>query len=251
VSLLFDAIIFLIAAIVSVPISKQLGFVSELGYLAAGIVIGPFGLNLVGAPEHILDIAELGVVFLLFIIGLELQPSRLWVLRHMVFGLGGSQILLSAAMIGLVAWIAGLAPSSALLVGLILAPSSTPFVLQLLAEKKQLTTSYGRGAFAILLMQDLAVVPLIAVIPLFGAGAAQRTGLSVNDVLLMLATIAMLAAGGRYLLKPVLRVVARTNIPEIFTATALLVVIGAAALMQLANMSMVLGAFIAGMLLAR
>jgi len=250
VTMLYDAIVYLIAAIIAVPMSKRLGFGSVLGYLAAGIAIGPFGLRLVGDAEHIMQFAELGVVFLLFIIGLELQPSRLWVLRRMMFGLGGSQVLATAALLAWLAWLAGLPPTSALLAGLILAPSSTPFVLQLLAEKKQLNTAHGRGAFSILLMQDLYVIPLIAVIPLFGDGGESNAALAPHDLFIMAATLTVLIAGGRYLLRPVLRMVARTNIPEIFTATALLLVIGSALLVQLAGMSMVLGAFIAGMLLA-
>jgi monovalent cation:proton antiporter-2 (CPA2) family protein len=248
VSLLQEAIIYLVAAIIAVPISKRLGFGSVLGYLAAGIIIGPFGLRFIRDPEHILHFAELGVVFLLFIIGLELQPSRLWVLRRMVFGLGSAQVLLSAILIGLLAWAYGFTPKAAVVSGLILALSSTAFVLQLLAEKKQLTTTHGRAAFAILLFQDLAVIPLIALLPLFGNGAAGS--LDVLNVAIMVAAIAGLIFGGRYLLRPLLRLVARTELPEIFTATALLVVIGAALVMQLAGMSMVLGAFIAGMLLA-
>lgn len=243
-----EAIIYLVAALIAVPISKQLGFGSVLGYLIAGIVVGPFGLGLIKDPDHILHFAELGVVFLLFIIGLELQPSRLWVLRRMVFGLGSAQVLLSAATIAVIATFFGLELKAALFVGFILALSSTAFVLQLLAEKKQLTTTYGRAAFAILLFQDLAVIPLIAILPMFGA----TTNNSFNPVSLAIAvgTIGGLIIGGRYLLRPVLRIAAGTRIPEIFTAMALFVVIGAALLMQFAGMSMVLGAFIAGMLLA-
>jgi glutathione-regulated potassium-efflux system ancillary protein KefC/glutathione-regulated potassium-efflux system protein KefB len=214
----------------------------------AGIAIGPFGLGFIQDAEHILHFAELGVVFLLFIIGLELQPSRLWVLRRMVFGLGSAQVIISAGVIAALAMLFGLAPPAAVLVGLILALSSTAFVLQLLAEKKQLTTTHGRAAFAILLFQDLAVIPLIAILPMFGASAAQ--GFGMTDIVIAVAIIGGLIVGGRYLLRPVLRIAARTQIPEIFTATALLVVIGAALLMQAAGMSMVLGAFIAGMLLA-
>jgi len=247
VSLLQEAIIYLVAAIIAVPISKRLGFGSVLGYLAAGIIIGPFGLRFVRDPEHILHFAELGVVFLLFIIGLELQPSRLWVLRRMVFGLGSAQVILSAIVIGLLAWVYGFMPTAAAVSGLILALSSTAFVLQLLAEKKQLTTAHGRAAFSILLFQDLAVIPLIALLPLIGSGEDRVDLLNVG---IMLAAITGLIIGGRLLLRPVLRVVARSALPELFTATALLVVIGAALLMQLAGMSMVLGAFIAGMLLA-
>lgn len=247
-SLLAEAIIYLAAAIIAVPLSKRLGFGSVLGYLAAGIIIGPFGFRFIRDPEHILHFAELGVVFLLFIIGLELQPSRLWVLRRMVFGLGSAQVSLSAIVIGLLAWAYGFTPTAAAVTGLILALSSTAFVLQLLAEKKQLTTSHGRAAFSILLFQDLAVIPLIALLPLIGSRASG--GFNPLSVGIMLAAIAGLIIGGRYLLRPILRIVAGTNMPEIFTATALLVVIGAALIMQLAGMSMVLGAFIAGMLLA-
>ncbi len=247
-SLLQEAVVYLLAALIMVPISRRLGFGSVLGYLAAGIIIGPFGLGFVKDAEHILHFAELGVVFLLFVIGLELQPSRLWVLRRMIFGLGSTQVLLSAGVIAAVGLTFGLALDEAVLVGLILALSSTAFVLQLLAEKKQLTTTHGRAAFAILLFQDLAVIPLIAILPMFGAVAGEGFGL--GDFAIAFATIGGLIIGGHYLLRPVLRIAARTRIPEIFTATALLVVIGAALLMQAVGMSMVLGAFIAGMLLA-
>lgn len=247
-TLLQESIIYLLAALIAVPISKKLGFGSVLGYLAAGIGIGPFGLGFIKDSEHILHFAELGVVFLLFVIGLELQPSRLWVLRRMVFGLGSAQVLISAGVIAAIGMAFGLAPITALLVGFILALSSTAFVLQLLAEKKQLTTTHGRAAFAILLFQDLAVIPLIAILPMFGATAGQ--GFKLTSLAIAVVTIGGLIVGGRYLLRPVLRIAARTQIPELFTATALLVVIGAALLMQVAGMSMVLGAFIAGMLLA-
>ena len=247
-SLLAEAIIYLAAAIIAVPICKRLGLGSVLGYLSAGIIIGPFGFGFIQDQEHVLHFAELGVVFLLFIIGLELQPSRLWVLRRMVFGLGSAQVFLSAAAIGVLAWAYGFTPTAAVVTGLILALSSTAFVLQLLAEKKQLMTSHGRAAFSILLFQDLAVIPLIALMPLIGSGASG--GFNPLRVGIMLAAIAGLIVGGRYLLRPLLRLVARSDLPEIFTATALLVVIGAALIMQFAGMSMVLCAFIAGMLLA-
>ena len=247
-NLLQEAVIYLFAALILVPISRKLGFGSVLGYLAAGMIIGPFGLGLIKDAEHILHFAELGVVFLLFVIGLELQPSRLWVLRKMIFGLGGTQVMISAGAIAAVGFAFGLALNEAVLVGFILALSSTAFVLQMLAEKKELMTTHGRAAFAILLFQDLAVIPLIAILSMFGAAAGQ--GVEFADLLIAVATIGGLIVGGHYLLRPVLRVAARTEIPEIFTATALLVVIGAALLMQAAGMSMVLGAFIAGMLLA-
>lgn len=249
-SLLQEAIIYLVAAIIAVPISKRLGFGSVLGYLAAGIIIGPFGLRFIRDPEHILHFAELGVVFLLFIIGLELQPSRLWVLRRMIFGLGGAQVILSAIVIGLLAWTYGFTPTAAAVSGLILALSSTAFVLQLLAEKKQLTTTHGRAAFSILLFQDLAVIPLIALLPLIGSGASGENQFDLLKIGTTLASIAGLIIGGHFLLRPLLRIVAQAKLPELFTATALLVVIGAALFMQFAGLSMVLGAFIAGMLLA-
>ena len=171
-------------------------------------------------------------------------------MRNMVFGLGAAQVIISAAAIALVAWALGLANDAAIVVGLILALSSTAFVLQMLAEKKQLGAVHGRAAFSILLFQDLAAIPLIALLPLLGANASSDDGINFFQIGLMIGTIAALIVGGRLLLRPVLRMAASADIPEILTATALLVVIGSALLMQAANMSMVLGAFIAGMLLA-
>jgi len=249
-SLLGQSLIYLLAAVISVPISRRLGFGSVLGYLAAGIVIGPFGFSFVDDAEHILHFAELGVVFLLFIVGLELKPSRLWVMRNMVFGLGAAQVAFSAAAIAIVAWAFGFSTNAAIVVGFILALSSTAFVLQLLAEKKQLGATHGRAAFSVLLFQDLAVIPLIALLPLLGANASLDEGINYAQIGLMAGTIGALIVGGRLLLRPVLRMAASAQIPEILTATALLVVIGSALLMQFAGMSMVLGAFIAGMLLA-
>ena len=249
-SLLAESLIYLLAAVIAVPISRRLGFGSVLGYLAAGILIGPFGLKFVGDAENVLHFAELGVVFLLFIVGLELKPSRLWVLRRMVFGLGASQVVLSAAAIAVLAWAFGFGRNAAIVTGLIVALSSTAFVLQMLAEKKQLSAGHGRASFAILLFQDLAAIPLIAMLPLLGVNASLDEGINFTQIGLMVSVIAGLIIGGRLLLRPALRVAARSGIPEIFTATALLVVIGAALLMQLAGMSMVLGAFLAGMMLA-
>lgn len=246
---LHQTIVYLIAALIAVPLTKRFGFGSVLGYLAAGIIIGPYGFGFVRDAEHILHFGELGVVFLLFIIGLELQPSRLWILRRMVFGLGTAQVVLSAAVLALIAMSFGQSVQASVIIGLILALSSTAFVLQLLAERKQLTTTYGRAAFSILLLQDLAVIPLLAVLPLFGQ-AAGASAFDFKTFGMMAVTISGLIIGGRYLLRPILRIAARTDIPELFTATGLLVVIGSALLMESANMSMVLGAFIAGMLLA-
>ncbi len=248
-SILVEFVIYLVAAIVSVPISRALGFGSVLGYLAAGILIGPFGIALVSDFRDTMHLAELGVVLLLFIIGLELQPSRLWVMRRMVFGLGTLQVACTAVTIGVGAWLLGTPPAASAVIGASLALSSTAFVLQMLAERKELASSHGRASFSILLLQDLAVIPMIALLPLLGT-TASGANLDLLHLARSLGLLLLLIAGGRYLLRPVLKVVARTDTPELFTATALLVVIGAALLMQLAGMSMILGAFIAGMLLA-
>ena len=249
-SLLTESLIYLLAAVAAVPLSRRLGLGSVLGYLAAGIAIGPSGFAFVHDPDHILHFAELGVVFLLFIVGLELKPSRLWVMRRMVFGLGLAQVVVTALALALVAWAFGFVFKTAVVVGFIFALSSTAFVLQMLAERKQLGADHGRAAFSILLLQDLAVIPLIAVLPLLGANASFDSGIDFARIGLMIATIGGLIVAGRYLLTPTLRIAAQSGIPEIFTSTALLVVIGAALLMQTAGMSMVLGAFIAGMMLA-
>jgi len=249
-SLLAESLIYLLAAVIAVPLSRRLGFGSVLGYLAAGIIIGPFGFAFIRDSNHILHFAELGVVFLLFIVGLELKPSRLWILRRMVFGLGAAQVFASAIAITLLAWAFGFSINAAIVTGLILALSSTAFVIQMLSEKKQLSAIHGRAAFSVLLFQDLAVIPLIALLPLLGVNASFDDGINFVQIGVMVAAIGGLIIGGRYLLKPVLNIAARSGIPEIFTATALLLVIGSAMLMDVAGMSMVLGAFLAGMLLA-
>ena len=249
-SLLTESLVYLLAAVVAVPLSRRLGLGAVLGYLAAGIIIGPFGFAFIADADHIMHFAELGVVLLLFVVGLELKPARLWVMRRMVFGLGTSQVVFSALAIALVAWLLGFAANAAIVIGLVLALSSTAFVLQMLAEKKQLGTTHGRAAFSILLFQDLAAIPLIALLPMLGTNAALNAGVDFSQVALMIGTIVAMIGGGRLLLRPILRTAAQSGIPEIFTATALLVVIGSALLVQAAGMSMVLGAFIAGMLLA-
>jgi glutathione-regulated potassium-efflux system ancillary protein KefC/glutathione-regulated potassium-efflux system protein KefB len=248
---LIETAIYLSAAVIAVPLFKKLHLGAVLGYLAAGIIIGPHALGLVSDVENILHFSELGVVLLLFIIGLELQPSRLWVLRKSVFGLGGAQVVVTAALLGLIVYSLGLAPESALVAGLGLSLSSTAFVLQILAEKNQLTTRHGRASFAILLFQDLAVIPMLALIPLLAAkDIAASQGSPGFAALKALALVAAVIIGGRYLLRPVFRAIAASRIQEVFTAAALLVVIGTALLMQLVGLSMSLGAFIAGVLLA-
>ncbi|MGY4496025.1 monovalent cation:proton antiporter-2 (CPA2) family protein [Pseudomonas sp. TE3610] len=251
-SLLQAAVVFLFAAVITVPLAKRLQLGAVLGYLFAGVIIGPQVLGLIGNPQSVSHISELGVVLLLFIIGLELSPKRLWVMRKSVFGVGLAQVLLTGAVIGAVAMLGFAQPlPTAVVLGLGLALSSTAFGLQSLAESKQLNSPHGRLAFAILLFQDIAAIPLIALVPLLAAGGHDASpGDNLNHGLRVLGSIAVVVVGGRYLLRPVFRTVARTGLPEVSTATALLVVIGTAWLMDLAGVSMALGAFLAGLLLA-
>ena len=246
---LAELLAYLVAAVIAVPIARRLGFGSVLGYLAAGIVIGPWGLKLFADVDRILHLAEFGVVLLLFIIGLELQPTRLWALRKGIFGTGTAQVLITGALLSGAAMAFGLAWESALIIGLILALSSTAFVLQLLAERKQLTTRHGRTAFTILLLQDIAVIPLLALIPMLAPSAAMTAHPATDYVIQVVAVLALIA-GGRWLLRPMFRIAARDGGHEIFTATALVVVVGAALLMVQVGLSAGLGAFLAGVLLA-
>ncbi|MCU1720013.1 monovalent cation:proton antiporter-2 (CPA2) family protein [Pseudomonas sp. 5P_5.1_Bac1] len=251
-SLLQTAVIFLVAAVITVPLAKRLQLGAVLGYLLAGVVIGPQALGLIRDTQSVAHISELGVVLLLFIIGLELSPRRLWLMRKSVFGVGLAQVLLTGAVIGAIA-LFGFAQSlpAALVLGLGLALSSTAFGLQSLAESKQLNAPHGRLAFAILLFQDIAAIPLIALVPLLAASGPDTShGDSLEHGLKVFGSIAIVIVGGRYLLRPLFRTVARTGLPEVSTATALLVVIGTAWLMEEAGISMALGAFLAGLLLA-
>ncbi|WP_085714697.1 monovalent cation:proton antiporter-2 (CPA2) family protein [Pseudomonas sp. B28(2017)] len=251
-NLLQAAVVFLLAAVLIVPLAKRLQLGAVLGYLFAGVIIGPSVLGLIDNPQSVAHISELGVVLLLFIIGLELSPRRLWVMRKSVFGVGLAQVLLTGSVIGVVAlWAFGQPLNTAIVLGLGLALSSTAFGLQSLAERKELTSPHGRLAFAILLFQDIAAIPLIAMVPLLAGGDQPTTaGEDLNHGLQVLVSIAVVVIGGRYLLRPVFRVVTKTALPEVSTATALLVVIGTAWLMELAGISMALGAFLAGLLLA-
>jgi glutathione-regulated potassium-efflux system protein KefB len=244
-------LIFLIAAVVAVPLFRRLGLGAVLGYLVAGVLMGPFGWRLVKDPASTLAFSELGVVMLLFVIGLELSPSRLWVMRRSVFGVGGLQVAVTALLIGAATALMGLGWKTNLVIGLGLALSSTAVGLQLLAERKELTSGYGRLAFAILLFQDLAAIPLLALIPLLGvAKASAQSGPPFDAILRALGMIAVVVIGGRLLLRQLFRAVAWTKMGEVFTATSLLVVVGTAWLMQWAGLSMGLGAFLAGVLLA-
>ncbi len=251
-SFLLLAVVFLLAAVAAVPLAKRLRLGAVIGYLLAGVVIGPSTLNLIAHPEDIRHISELGVVLLLFIIGLELSPRRLWLMRKAVFGVGVAQVLVCASLIGTLAYIGLDQPvNTAVVLGLGLALSSTAFGLQILAERKELNSAHGRMAFAILLFQDIAAIPLIALIPLLGGASSDVGGESnLEQLIKITGSIAIIVIGGRYLLRPVFRIVARTGLQEVSTATALLVVIGTAWLMQSVGVSMALGAFLAGLLLA-
>ncbi|MFQ5471112.1 MAG: monovalent cation:proton antiporter-2 (CPA2) family protein [Gammaproteobacteria bacterium] len=250
-SFLHEAAIFLAGAIIAVTLFNKLGFGSVLGYLVAGVVIGPWALGLITDVEHIFHFSELGVVLLLFLIGLELQPSRLWVLRKSIFGLGLAQVLITAMVLIVVGETLGLSLNTAVIVSLGLSLSSTAFVLQMLAERKQLNTLHGKSAFSILLFQDLAVVPLLALLPLLGVNEISDTVASASQgVVTAVAAIVVLVVGGHYLLRPVFRLVASSGSNEIFTATSLMIVIVSTLLMEIAGLSMALGAFVAGVLLA-
>ncbi len=264
----FQAFVYLAAAVVSVPLAKRLGLGSVLGYLIAGVAIGPFGLRLVGEEgQDVMHFAEFGVVMMLFLIGLELEPTRLWRLRGPILGLGGLQVgVTTAALTGL-----GLALGQpwrvALAVGMILALSSTAMVLQTLAEKGLMKTDAGQNAFAVLLFQDLAVIPLLALLPLLAppgsaAGGGEDHGAAGHSTswveglppwaqtLTVLAAVAAVVVCGRFLTRPVFRFIARTGLREIFTAAALLLVIGIALLMTRVGLSPALGTFLAGVVLA-
>jgi glutathione-regulated potassium-efflux system ancillary protein KefC/glutathione-regulated potassium-efflux system protein KefB len=249
--MLIDIAIFLAAAVFFVPLFRYLGLGAVLGYLAAGIAIGPWGLRFIEDVESILHFSEFGVVLLLFIIGLELQPSRLWTLRRVVFGLGGAQVGLTMLALAAIGLAFGLPIPAAVVAGFGLAMSSTAFVLQMLAEKGELATRHGRVSFAILLFQDLSVIPFMAIIPLLVVQQAHDVGAHSWIVAAKtLAIFLVVILGGRYALQPLLRMLALTRVPEIFTAATLLVVIATALAMELAGLSMSLGAFLAGVLLA-
>ena len=246
-----EAIVFLAGAVIAAPIFKRIGLGTVLGYLAAGIVIGPIAAYVTDG-EAVLHFAELGIVFLLFLIGLELQPSRLWRMRTEIFGLGAAQVVLCGLGIGLAAWLFGgaldIGLNGAIIVGLGLALSSTAFAMQLLEERRETGTPYGRRAFSILLFQDLAIVPLLLLVPLLAAGGDM--GIDWGSIGIAVGAVVALVLAGLYLLNPLFAVIARTGAREVMIAAALLVVLGAAALMQFAGLSMAMGAFIAGVLLS-
>jgi monovalent cation:proton antiporter-2 (CPA2) family protein len=254
-SLLAPPLILLAVAVISVPLARFVRLSAIVAYLVAGVVIGPYGLRLFSTPESVLPVAELGIVMLLFVIGLELELSRLLAMRRDIFGLGVAQLAITAAAIAGLAMATGMFYwRGALLAGLALALSATSIALRILEERGHLQHPYGQRAFAILLFQDMAIVPLLALVPLLAmdGGAAQHVSLAdtANSAALIGGAIAAVVIAGRYLLNPFFRLLAWTEAREVMTAAALLVVLGAALLMQAVGMSMALGAFLAGVLLA-
>ncbi len=245
---LIAVLLFLFVAVLMVPLARKLGIGAVLGYLIAGIAIGPWGFRLIDDVDEILHFSEMGVVLLLFVIGLELNPAKLWKMRKPIFGLGTAQVLLTTGILcGLLYW-AGFGLSAAIIAALGLSMSSTAMALQLMKEKGMQGNEGGQAGFAVLLFQDMAVVPALALVPILaGKGNADADWFTILSKVLGLA---ILVLGCRYLLKPLFRYVAASGIREVFTATALLVVLGAAVLMQEIGFSMALGTFLAGVLLA-
>jgi monovalent cation:proton antiporter-2 (CPA2) family protein len=248
--MLTTSAIFLAAAVLAVTLFRRLGLGSVLGYLAAGMLIGPSGLGLVRAVDETLQIAELGVVLLLFLIGLELEPRRLWNMRTAVFGLGTAQVVGTMIVIGGFAFLLGSSLAAAISIGIALAMSSTAIATQILGEKNELGKPHGRAAFGILLFQDLAAIPALALVPLLGASTTETTRSPLVQVAIVIGVIAALVIGGRLLLRPTFRFVAEAHSHELSTALALLVVLGTAMIVHSVGLSMALGAFIAGALLA-
>ena len=256
-SWLTNSFIYLSAAVVAVPLAKKLGLGSIIGYLTAGMAIGPWGLGLVSNVQDILHFAEFGVVLMLFLVGLELEPQRLWSLRRPIFGWGSAQVLGCAVLITGAALLFGVRWPTALVAGLGLALSSTAIALQAIGERNLMPTSSGKAGFSILLFQDVAAIPMLALLPLLAlsglnsdAGDAIAQENIAVGAIKVIAVIVGVIVGGRLLLRPVLRWIANSGTPEIFTAASLLLVVGIAALMQAVGLSMALGAFLAGVLLA-
>ena len=251
---LINSFIYLSAAVIAVPLSRALGLGSIIGYLVAGIAIGPWGLGFVTNVQDILHFAEFGVVLMLFLVGLELEPKRLWSLRRPIFGWGSAQVLGCVAGIFGVAMAFGVPWSMALVAALGFALSSTAIALQVMDERNLIPTGSGQAAFSILLFQDVAAIPILALLPLLAGSFESNLALApverAQAAIKIIAIIASIVVGGRLALRPLLRWIARSKTPEIFTAASLLLVVGIAALMQLVGLSMALGAFLAGVLLA-
>ena len=257
--LLLGAFVYLAAAVVAAPIATRLGLGSVLGYLVAGMVIGPSVLGLVGTEgADVMHFAEFGVIVMLFLVGLELQPSKLWTLRKPIIGLGGLQVIVTAAVLGMAAFLFGIGWQSSLAIGLILAMSSTAIVLQSLNERGLLKTAAGQSCFSVLLFQDIAVIPILALLPLIAAATAQDDhGASLiaelpawAQTIAVFAAVASIILAGRFLMRPLFRQVAETGIREVFVGLALLIVVGITLLMQFVGLSAALGTFLAGVVLA-
>ncbi len=244
------SLIYLAAAVIAVPLFKALGLGTIMGYLAAGMAIGPWGLRLVSNVDDILHFAEFGVVLMLFLIGMELEPRRLWSLRRPIFGWGSAQVLACAAVMTAVAMLFEVRWKVALVASLGLALSSTAIALQALNERNLMRTASGETGFSILLFQDVAAIPILALVPLLGTVSESGDTRQLIEGLRVAGAIFAIIVGGRLLLRPLLRWIARSKTPEIFTATALLLVVGISALMLALDLSMALGAFLAGVLLA-
>jgi CPA2 family monovalent cation:H+ antiporter-2/glutathione-regulated potassium-efflux system protein KefB len=259
-SFFFNALIYLSAAVVFVPLAKKLGLGSVLGYLLAGIFIGPNVMGFTGAQgQDIMHFAEFGVVMMLFLIGIELEPELLWKLRAPIVGMGGIQVVATTALIAGLAWLIGLPLQAALAVGMILSLSSTAIVLQSLKEKGAMSSAAGQSAFSVLLFQDIAVIPMLAIFPLLApAGAARDTGSHTfreslpgwAQTLVVIGAVSIIILAGRYLVRPLLRLVAATRIRELFTTSALLLVVAITVLMTIVGLSPALGAFLGGVVLA-
>lgn len=258
---LIQAIVFLTAAVICVPLAKRIGMSSVLGYLIAGIIIGPFVFGFIGQEgEDIMHFAEFGVVMMLFLIGLELDPARFWRMRKLVVGMGISQLLLTTCFVFFLFWVMGLSIQAALAFGLAFSMSSTAIVLQTMKEKNLLQTSGGQSAFSTLLFQDIAVIPILAIIPMLATSTNQLSGnshqlLPTNTPAWLHTLVVLLAIGlvvliGKFLAVPLLRQIAKTRLRELFTASALLLVVTIALLMELVGLSPALGTFLAGVVLA-
>lgn len=246
--LLLAGVLFLLAAVVAVPLASRLGIGAVLGYLLAGIAIGPWGLGFISDVDEILHFSELGVVFLMFIIGLELNPAKLWQLRRSIFGVGAAQVIGSAVILGGLLMLAQFSWQAAVVGGIGLAMSSTAMALQLMRDKGMNRNETGQLGFSVLLFQDLAVIPALALVPLLaGSGDEHFDWMKIG--MKVLAFGGMLV-GGRYLLRPVFRFIAASGVREVFTAATLLLVLGSALFMDALGLSMALGTFIAGVLLA-
>ncbi len=249
-SWLTGSLIYLGAAVLAVPIARALGLGSIIGYLAAGIAIGPWGLRLVTEAQDMLHFAEFGVVLMLFLVGLELEPRRLWALRKPIFGWGSAQLFGSALLLSSVAWLFGVPANLAIVAALGLAMSSTAIGLGVLADRNLMPTTSGQAVLSVALLQDVAAIPILALVPLLAASGVHASGGGWLAAAKAIAVIGAIILGGRLLLRPMLRWIARSKTPEIFTAAALLLVVATAALMQAVGLSMALGAFLAGVLLA-